>query len=202
MDSDDRLQRDLLLRGAVLAGDERAWQTWYGETFEGLYRYVYWRCAGLRELADEVVQDTWLTAVRRVRRFDPRRGTFAAWLRGIAANVIRNQLRKERTTDRRRRSLANEPATAEAAACELDSRERARRVMTALDSLSDRHEAVLRAKYLDGASVAEIAQTWDETPKAVESLLTRARQRFRETYVKLVHDDEMQPAPIDPPTIQ
>ena len=29
------------------------------------------------------------------------------------------------------------------------------------------------------SSVQEIASTWDETPKAIESLLTRARQAFR-----------------------
>ena len=43
-------------------------------------------------------------------------------------------------------------------------------------------KAVLRAKYLDGRSMAEIAAAWGETPKAVESLLTRARQAFREAY--------------------
>ena len=46
-------------------------------------------------------------------------------------------------------------------------------------ALPDRYEAVLRAKYLEGRSVQDIASAWDETPKAVESLLTRARQAFR-----------------------
>ena len=50
---------------------------------------------------------------------------------------------------------------------------------TTLATLSERHEAVLRAKYLDGATVAEIAESWGQTEKAVESLLTRARQSFR-----------------------
>ena len=51
-----------------------------------------------------------------------------------------------------------------------------------LASLSERHEAVLRAKYLEQHSVADIAAEWDETPKAVESLLSRARAAFREAY--------------------
>ena len=41
---------------------------------------------------------------------------------------------------------------------------------------------MLRAKYLDGRSVADIAAAGGETPKAVESLLTRARQAFRDAY--------------------
>src|SRR5262249_17938556 len=87
MHSSERVWRERGLRAAVLAGDERAWRAWYDECFPGLYAYVSWRCAGLRDLADEVVQDTWLIAVRRMRRFDPEQGSFRAWLHGIAANV-------------------------------------------------------------------------------------------------------------------
>src|SRR5207253_5475538 len=96
MDPSDRVRREHALRGAVLAGDERAWRAWYEETFDRLYAYARWRCAGMADLTEEVVQETWLTAVRRIRRFDPGQGSFAAWLCGIAANVVRNRLRRER----------------------------------------------------------------------------------------------------------
>ncbi len=98
------MQREELLRGAVLAGNEQAWRTWYDETFDDLYRYVRWRCGGRPDWADEIVQETWLTAVRRIRRFEPRQGTFLAWLRGIAANLLRNHLRRQR------RSPKSQPA--------------------------------------------------------------------------------------------
>ena len=42
----------------------------------------------------------------------------------------------------------------------------------------------MRAKYLDGLSIAEIAGMWNESCKAIESLLSRARQAFRETFEK------------------
>src|SRR5215510_11133889 len=92
----DRVWQEAALRRAVLAGDEAAWQTWYDRSYADLERYVCWRCAGLRDLAEDCLQDTWLTAVRRLRSFDPHRAAFAAWLRGIAANVIRNRLRDAR----------------------------------------------------------------------------------------------------------
>src|SRR5262249_16458684 len=90
LSSDPRVWRERGLLSAVLAGDARAWQTWYDESFTDLAAYVAWRCAGLRDLADDVVQETWLTAVRQVARFDPAQASFAAWLRGIAGNVLRN----------------------------------------------------------------------------------------------------------------
>jgi RNA polymerase sigma-70 factor (ECF subfamily) len=174
MHSGERVWRERGLRDAVLAGDERAWRTLYDESFAGLYAYVLWRCAGLRDRTDEAVQDTWLTAVRRIGRFDPDAGSFAGWLRGIAANVLRNHFRRERL----RRSTGPLRDVADDSGRLRDPA----RLAAALSSLPDRYEAVLRAKYLDGRSVADIAAESGETPKAVESLLTRARQAFRDAY--------------------
>jgi len=182
MDSLDRLQREELLRGAVLAGDERAWRRWYDETFDDFYGYVRWRCGGRRDWADEIVQEAWLTAVRRIRRFDPRQGSFLAWLRGIAANLLRNHLRRQRRWARCRQSVDGQVGDSGRAESPREDLEQQQRVAAALDALSEREEAVLRAKYLEGRSVAEIASAGGETPKAVESLLSRARQAFRDVY--------------------
>src|SRR6476646_645291 len=105
MPTSESVWRERGLRSAVLAGDEQAWRTWYDESFDGLYAYVLWRCAGLRDRADEVVQEVWLTAVRRLRSFDPGQGSVAAWLRGIAANLLRNHFRREARRARRTESL-------------------------------------------------------------------------------------------------
>jgi RNA polymerase sigma-70 factor, ECF subfamily len=176
MPESDRVWRERALRAAVLAGDEAAWQILYDATFAGLYAYVCWRCAGRRDLADELVQECWLTAVRRVRSFDPERASFAAWLRGIAGNVIRNYLRG------RRRASPHRPLDGQEAAPLADERGRQERIASALAMLSERYEAVLRAKYLEMQSVADIADQWQESLKAIESLLTRAREAFRAAY--------------------
>jgi RNA polymerase sigma-70 factor (ECF subfamily) len=51
----------------------------------------------------------------------------------------------------------------------------------------------LRSKYLEKASVADIAAAGDQTPKAVESLLTRARQMFRQKYQQLNGNEKTEP---------
>ena len=185
MPSGDRRWREHGLRSAVLAGDETAWQTWYDETFPGLYAFVRWRCAGLNDWADDVVQETWLTAIRRIRDFDPDQGSFADWLRGIAANLLRNQLRKWRPAP----SLNGQPAAlARAQSSGSDDRrerDQAEQIAHALSRLPERYEAALRAKYLDQQSVAQMADACSESPKAVESLLTRAREAFRQEYQRL-----------------
>jgi RNA polymerase sigma-70 factor (ECF subfamily) len=189
MPSEERVRRQRGLRRAVLAGDEHAWRTLYDEAFAELHAYALWRCGGLRDLADEVVQDTWLTAVRRIRAFDPEQGAFIGWLRGITANVLRNHLHRQDRRNGRLRQLGSEQA-AEPAEAALERREEAERVARALAALPERYEAVLRAKYLEGRSVEEMASAGSETPKAVESLLTRARQAFRTLYQEQTPPDE------------
>jgi RNA polymerase sigma-70 factor (ECF subfamily) len=176
MTDDPEVWRERALRDAVLAGDAAAWGRWLGEAFAPVADYVRWRCGGLADLADDAVQETWLVAARRLGSFDPARARFAAWVCGIAGNVVRNHLRARTRHRRRTRPLAEAPAAS------VPDADRAERVALALARLSDRHERALRAKYLARMSVAEIAADWGETEKAVESLLTRARQAFREAY--------------------
>ena len=181
MDRSEDVWRERVVRDAILAGDTLAWRSWYDEHFVRLANYVRWRCGGLKDLAEDVIQETWLTAVRRLRAFDPQRGRFGAWLCGIASQTARNAIRQRRRGQMRVRSLDA------AAAPPSDSHvhpatETAECVADALAAIPDRYEAALRAKYLDRLSVEEMALSWGETPKAIESLLTRARQAFREAY--------------------
>src|SRR5205085_2154329 len=143
------LERALLC--AVRAGDENAWHAWYDATFEPLYAYLLWRCAGLRDVADDIAQETWLTAVRRLGEFDPERASLLTWLRGIAANIARNHFRKEKHTRPLGKTDVPMPEG------EREQRQEAESIARALADLPQHYEAVLRAKYLDGQSVAEIA---------------------------------------------
>jgi RNA polymerase sigma-70 factor (ECF subfamily) len=173
----ERVRQEEALRGGVLAGDAAAWRRLYDHAYAELWAYVIWRCAGLRDLAEEVTQETWLIAVRRIRDFDPQQGGFRSWLRGIAAHVLLNQLRS-----RRRQPVQSLPELAEPARDVVGQREQGELIARALAELPERSEAVLRAKYLDQMSVEEIAADWGQTTKAIESLLTRARQAFRTAY--------------------
>lgn len=174
--------REQALRDAVLAGDAKAWRQWFDAHFERLAAYVRWRCSGLRDLAEDVLQETWLVAVRRLRAFDPAKGAFFDWLCGIASNAARSAIRSRVRQTSRIRSLV--PGDDAPAADTAEAREKAECVAAALAALPDHYEAVLRAKYLDRLTVDEIATARGESPKAVESLLSRARQAFRDEYEK------------------
>lgn len=181
MNDDETLER--ALRRGVLDGDDAAWRALYDRAFDRVYGYVAARLRGDPHRIDETVQDAWLVAVRRIGDFDPARAPFGAWMRGVADGVLKNRLRKDA-----RRARSETSATDAGAAPELrpapspPSPDAAERVAAALAGLPPAYGEVLRAKYEGGRSVAEIAAATGRTPKAAESLLSRAREAFRRLF--------------------
>ncbi|HEV7224194.1 MAG TPA: sigma factor, partial [Pirellulales bacterium] len=64
------------LREAVLAGSETAWRALYERTFPAVYAFVFHRAGRHTARTEEIVQETWLIAVRKIAQFDPGRGGF------------------------------------------------------------------------------------------------------------------------------
>jgi RNA polymerase sigma-70 factor (ECF subfamily) len=87
--------RDLELMRRLSAGDEDAFVIFYGRHQGGVYRYAL-HMTGSPEAADDVVQETFLTLIRRATKFDERKGEPAAFLYGVARNHVRKLLEKER----------------------------------------------------------------------------------------------------------
>ena len=119
------------------------------------------RRLGDRESAEEVVQDTLLRAWRHADRFDPHRGSEAAWLFSIARNLVIDRLRRR---DARPRSsgTADEAELDAAMDAELEELEVDRLLETwqladAMADLSDEHRDAIVICHYRGHSVAEAA---------------------------------------------
>lgn len=175
---------------AILAGDRGALDAFHAETAEPLFRFVYYRLAGATADIDEVVQETYLSAMQSLHRFEGR-STLQTWLHGIAKHHIagrRRQSSRERVADlleeldpeidRILTDLASENLPDET----LERAETEDLVGATLASLPVHYQEVLRAKYVDALSVSEIARRQASTPKAVESTLSRARRAFQKTF--------------------
>jgi len=185
MRSDQETRQERCLRDAVLAGDETAWGLLYERSFQPLFAFVGCRLRGRPEDTAEVVQESWMIAVRRIRDFDPTRSSFETWVRGIALNVLRNLLRSE---ERRRRTERSGSRVEESTSDRSGIVERIARALTLLPS---RYQEILRAKYHENLPVAAIAASLGQSPKAVESMLSRARVAFRAAYSRLERGEEV-----------
>jgi len=148
-------------------------------------------------LCEEVVQETLLRALRDLDHYDPARAgnKIFPWLTGLARNEVHRVLAKERNAvsleamwGRMDQELLGLYARLESEplADEVLQREETRELVNAtMSQLPPHYREVLEAKYMTGKTVRDLANGWRTTEKAVESLLTRARQAFRVTFLAL-----------------
>ena len=159
-------------------GDEKAWRYLFERHFEPVNRYCLNLSSGRRDLAEDITQQVFMTAAHRIGRFKPKKGSFRAWLLGIAkkrflkaqSGEIRQKYHEKNCSEQT--SERKKPEAPELFVYETLAR------------LPAHYRSVLEAKYLEGLTVNEIAEANGTTPKAVESLLGRARVKFAHVYHK------------------
>jgi RNA polymerase sigma-70 factor (ECF subfamily) len=181
---------ELQIRDRILRGDREAAETLFRQVFDGLYEFTYYRVGCNRDLAETVVQDTLTTAYATLGHFEGR-STIQTWLCGIAKNKIREHRRRRRVRsiedildessleiDAILSKVEREPIPDEV----LQLKETKDLVGATLSSLPTNYRDVLIAKYVDELPVNEIAERTHKSPKATESLLTRARVAFARVF--------------------
>ena len=149
---------DLAAQLALVArGDHRAFELVYGELagpVYGVVRQVLRDPAQSEEVAQEVLLEIWRTA----SRFDPARGSAAAWALTIAHRRAVDRVRSENASSRREQKAAEpEPAeddVAETVAATLE-RQRVRRCMGGLTELQ---RESIKLAYYSGYSYPQVAK--------------------------------------------
>jgi RNA polymerase sigma-70 factor (ECF subfamily) len=141
---------DLELARRAAAGDEAAWRAIYLATRERLFSLLAYQL-GSRQEAMDVLQDTYVSAIRGIGRYRGE-GSLEAWMAGIALHQAQSW--KRRFLTKRKRTEALEDL--DPAAPPGGDPEARRRLSAALTQLSERQRrAVLLHEWM-GYSFAEI----------------------------------------------
>jgi RNA polymerase sigma-70 factor (ECF subfamily) len=198
---------DLALAKKLAAGDPRVFNAFFDEYFPRLYRFALGRLRGDVQVAEEAAQRT---LCRAVRKFELYRGEAAllTWLCQICRHEVAD-LRAARLLDIARFGGGDRQEDLELEArleslsvdeeseplAEAVNADRSQLVQRILDHLPARYGDVLEWKYIEEATVTEIAARLSITPLAAESLLARARRAFRGAWHTVVGEplSERQP---------
>jgi RNA polymerase sigma-70 factor (ECF subfamily) len=164
--------------------DAAAWDEFYEEHVRALYGFVSRLVRGDPQTAADVFQDTWLDAISHIEQFDPKRGELHCWLFGIARRRValhwRQRLSRGDTAAAARAEIPVEVLDGALVPDDvIEHLEQAAVVQASLLALPAERRQVLVDKYVDELSVSQIAVRTGKSPKAVESLLSRAREQFR-----------------------
>jgi RNA polymerase sigma-70 factor (ECF subfamily) len=181
-------ERQLVER--LLAGDERAFSTFFNDYFPRIYRFALPRVNRDADLAKDVVQGTLIKAVRGLKGFRGDSALFT-WLCQICRREIVDQLRKQRRRSEQVVLIDDSPEvravleSIEAPSStepmsRQDAAELQRIVHAVLDRLPSRYGEALELKYIEGRSVEEIGDRLGIGHTAAQSLLARARVAFRD----------------------
>jgi len=147
----------------------------------GIHRYLASRAGA--QVAEDLVGETFLIALRNRNTFDPVRGTPQAWLFGIATNLLRNHHRSEvrhLAATTRHFDQAGEDVTADDGAEErLDAAAAVKRLVPHLLRLDGLDRDILLLNAWADLTLAEIAAALNMPAGTVRSRLHRLRRDLR-----------------------
>jgi len=176
------LTRDELAVALGQAGDgnRAAFKTVYDATSAKLMG-VCLRILSDRQLAEDVLQDTYLTVWRKASTFDPSRASPITWLVTIARNRSIDRLRSGAPM-RRTSPVEDAHDLADAAPLASDvieTTDEASRLNACLDTLEDKVRGVIRTAFMDGVTYDALATRENVPLGTMKSWIRRGLLRLR-----------------------
>ena len=168
------------LLAAVAKGDRTAFERLYAATRAKLYGVVL-RILRRHDLADEVMQETYVKIWSSAGQFDPALSSPITWMVAIARNRAIDQVRKKTEL-----SIDEDPAVLEIAAdspdplAKREMTEELRRLLACMGRLDEERRRLVLFAYYDGWSREQLAAKFDKPVNTVKTWLRRALMEIRE----------------------
>ncbi len=146
--------------GLVREGDARAFEVIFDRHGGAAFSLAYRMC-GRRAMAEDVVQEAFLSLWRSGARYDRARGSVRSWVLGVVHNRAIDALRRGIVREGRDvgdEGLAERLAAPERTDVEVARREEARAVRSALDELPADQRRVIELAYFGGFTHSQIAE--------------------------------------------
>ncbi len=184
---------DLAAVSRARGGDADAFRDLVQRHSRTIFRVAY-RMTGNEHDADDVVQETFLRAYRRIEKFEER-ANFGTWLHRIAVNCSLDLLRSRGRHEKNR--MTNKDDEDGEMIRELESTdpqpdrlllstELRQHVLAALERLSGNERTAFMLRHFEGMPVEEIGRTLGIKVNAAKHTIFRAVRKLRESLEPLV----------------
>lgn len=147
----------------VRDGDARAFEVIF-ERHAGAAFSLAYRMCGRRTMAEDVVQEAFLSLWRSGARYDRARGSVRSWVLGVVHNRAIDAFRREVVKDRRDvhdDGIAERLPALQMTDTEVERRDDARQVRGALGELPPDQRQVIELAYFGGFTHSQIAKILD-----------------------------------------
>lgn len=141
------------------------------------------------EQTEELTQDTLIAAINGLKGFS-RQSSLKTWVCAIAINKCKDHIKYIMRKKRIARTVSIDTAIREGRTLSSDfyhpgmkllSNEQMALLFNSIDELPEKQKQALILMKLDGMNQKETAEIMNTSPKAVESLVTRAKKNLRKS---------------------
>ena len=158
-----------------------------------IYQYVFLRTGMSKALAEDITQDIFMDVYRGLSGFKGL-SSERTWIFKIARNKLNDFYRKQYSPkyevveidDNMAEYLDDPSQDIQEFMIKTFEREKVR---DCLNGLPEQYRIALVLKYIDEKTVKEIAAIVDKSPKAIESILQRAKNAFIKSYMRYERRD-------------
>lgn len=167
----------------------------YKKTVDEVYQFIFLRVGFDESIAEDMTQDIFLDVFKGMNGF---KGLCSerTWIFKIAKNKLYDFYRKRYNQTAQLVEIDNQ--LAEQLSDDKQDIEQymeivfeTQAVCDSLNSLPPHYKIILLLKYIDNKSIKQIAEIVHRSPKAIESLLKRARNAFLEQYQSSQEKEEL-----------
>ncbi len=164
-------------------GDAKAFEVVFDRHADAAFSLAYRMC-GRRGIAEDVVQEAFLSLWRSAARYDRTRGSVRSWVLGVVRNRAIDLFRRD--VVRAGRDVTSEDtieqlASAEDIAGDAERRHDALRVRIALADLPPDQRQVIELAYFGGFSHSQISEMLQLPPGTVKGRMRLGLTKLRQT---------------------
>src|SRR5262245_12193901 len=168
----------------------------FAEIYRRYHKVVYRfarMMSGSPEIAEDVTQETFTTLLRDLPRYIPGRAALSTYLYGVARNLTRSRLRRERRFVRFELPDDSEPIAPCDPSMVFEQSQRRMRLRRIIAELPSRYREVVILCGLHGLSYAEVAVILGTPVGTVRSRLSRGRHAIAERLRELERNPSVVP---------
>ena len=179
--ADRRALADEELMQLVQNGEVDAFEVIFDRHASAAFSLAYRMC-GRRATAEDIVQDAFLSLWRSGSGYDPRRGSVRSWVLSVVHNRAVDAMRRvgsKAGRDVPDEGIADRLPAAERTDAEVERRDDARQLRTALDELPSDQRRVIELAYFGGFTHNQIAEMLDLPPGTVKGRMRLGLTKMR-----------------------
>jgi RNA polymerase sigma-70 factor (ECF subfamily) len=146
----------------------------YKELKKYVYNYVYFRVGYLKEVAEDITQESFIRAWKYKDSYNPKKSSIKVWLISISRNAVNDYFNKNpRLEELNEEILINTDHKSDTE--EID-------MLYLLNQLNSREKEIVRLRYMFEFKINEIAEILKEKPGNLKVEIFRIVQKLKDIF--------------------